>query len=133
MACLADFARQERCQASELTGIGAFEWAQLAYFDTERREYEELPLVEQVELLSLNGRITLPLGIDPDSAEAEGAEPHLHVHVALGRRDGSTFGGHLIEAEVRPTCEVFLTDYPARLARREDPDSGLAVIRLDDE
>jgi predicted DNA-binding protein with PD1-like motif len=131
MACLTEFAREERCQASELTAIGALEWSRLAYFDVERREYQELPLQEQAELLSLNGRITLPKGTDPDSPEAEDAEPHLHVHAVLGHRDGSTSGGHLIEAEVRPTCEIFLTDYPTRLPRHEDPDSGLAVISLE--
>src|SRR5918999_4966631 len=84
MACLTDFAREQRCRASEFTAIGALEWARLAYFDVERRKYEELPLEEQAELLSLNGRITLPKDTDPDSPEAEGGEPHLHVHVVLG-------------------------------------------------
>ena len=130
MACLRDFAAEHACRASEFTAIGAVEWARLTYFIVETRDYTEIPLEEQTELLSLNGRITLPEGVDPDSPEAESAEPHLHVHCVLGHADGSTIGGHLVEAEVRPTCEVFLTDYPTRLARRTDPDSGLPVLNL---
>jgi hypothetical protein len=50
------------------------------------------------------------------------------VHCVLSRRDGSAVAGHLIEAEVRPTAEVFITDSPGELHRRIDPESGLAVI-----
>lgn len=130
IACLTEFARQEGCRAAEFTAIGALEWARLAYFNVELREYHEIPLQPQAELLSLNGRITLPEGVDPDSADADEADPHLHVHCVIGLPDGKTVGGHLIEAEVRPTCEIFVTDYPTRLARSKDPDSGLAVIDL---
>ena len=130
MSCLVDFATDEGCRASELTAIGAFEWARIAYFDVDQRKYLEIPLQEQTELLSLHGRITLPEGTDPDSPDADDKEPHLHVHVVLGHPDGSTTGGHLIEAEVSPTCEVFVTDYPTRLTREKDPGSGLAVLKL---
>ena len=55
------------------------------------------------------------------------------MHCVLSRRDGSAVAGHLIEAEVRPTAEVFITDSPAALHRRIDPESGLPVIDLDVE
>jgi predicted DNA-binding protein with PD1-like motif len=48
----------------------------------------------------------------------------------LGKRDGSTCGGHLIEAEVRPTLEVILTGSPAHLERRVDKEAALALISL---
>ena len=57
-------------------------------------------------------------------------EPALHVHLVLGRRDGSAMGGHLLEAHVRPTLEVVLTESPAHLRRRKDPATGLSLIRL---
>ena len=56
-----------------------------------------------------------------------------YVHCVLSRRDGSAVAGHLIEAEVRPTAEVFITDSPAALHRRIDPESGLPVIDPDVE
>jgi uncharacterized protein len=124
---LTQFAREERLAASEFTAIGALGSAQLAYFNWETKAYDEIPVDEQVELLSLNGRITLPEGADVAAPDFD-RDPHFHVHCVLGRRDGTTIGGHLMEAEVRPTCEVFLTESPAHLARREDPESGLAVI-----
>ena len=47
--------------------------------------------------------------------------------VYLGHRDGSTRGGHLCEAIVRPTLELMLEQAGA-LERRFDPASGLALI-----
>jgi predicted DNA-binding protein with PD1-like motif len=49
----------------------------------------------------------------------------------LGRRDGSTLGGHLIEAHVRPTLEAIVIESPAHLHRCHDAETGLALIRLD--
>ena len=37
-------------------------------------------------------------------------------------------GGHLLEAHVRPTLEVVLTESPRHLRKRKDPESGLALI-----
>ncbi len=116
-------AAEEGLAAGEFTAIGALASAKLAYFDWESKDYADIPVDEQVEIASLNGRITRP-------EDGEG-DPHLHVHCVLGRGDGSAIAGHLIEAEVRPTAEVFVTDSPSELHRRTDPESGLAVIDPD--
>ncbi len=39
-------------------------------------------------------------------------------------------GGHLLQAHVRPTLELVLTDAPATLQKEEDPETGLALIAL---
>jgi len=119
------FAAEHGLAASEFTAIGALASADLAYFDWETKGYSEIPVHEQAEIASLNGRITRPEGGEGD--------PHLHVHCVLSRRDGSAVAGHLMEAEVRPTAEVFVTDSPTDLHRRTDPESGLAVIDPDVE
>lgn len=54
----------------------------------------------------------------------------VHAHTVLGRRDGSTVGGHLKQAVVYPTIELVLTEAPAHLRRRYDEDTGLALIDL---
>jgi uncharacterized protein len=40
------------------------------------------------------------------------------------------WGGHLMEAEVRPTLEVIVTESSPALHRRSDADSGLALLDL---
>jgi len=39
-------------------------------------------------------------------------------------------GGHLIEAHVRPTLEVVLTESPSYLQREIDKATGIALIRV---
>jgi uncharacterized protein len=106
--------------ASHFTAIGGFQEATLGYFDLEKKDYNKLPVREQVEVLSLVGDITL----------TEKGEPKIHAHVVVGRSDASTRGGHLIEARVRPTLEVMLVESPRHLRRKHDPHSGLALIQL---
>lgn len=116
MAGLREFAARKNIRAARFTGIGAFSSATLAYFDWESKSYRELPIDEQVEVLVLTGDLALKDG-----------KPEPHVHVVLGRRDGSTRGGHLCAAIVRPTLELMLEQAGA-LERRHDPESGLALI-----
>jgi predicted DNA-binding protein with PD1-like motif len=114
---LTRFAREQGLGASQVSAIGAFESATLGYFDREAREYRQIPVREQVELLSLLGDVVIDRG-----------EPSVHAHCVLGRRDGTTIGGHLLKARVWPTCEVILTEAPAHLRKRYDPETGLTLI-----
>jgi len=119
MESLQRFAEAERLTAAQITGIGAFSDAELRYFDWERKEYLPIPVKEQVEVASLLG----------DVAVSPEGKPALHVHLVLGRRDGSALAGHLAEARVRPTLELIVTESPAHLRKALDPESGLALIR----
>ncbi|MBW3596058.1 MAG: DNA-binding protein [Planctomycetes bacterium] len=115
------FAEEEGCNAARLTGIGAFRSVVLAWFNLDTQEYEEIPIDEQVEVLSLVGNI----------AEHE-EKPKLHVHLVVGKRDGTAHGGHLVRGVVRPTLEVMLIESPRYLRRRHDPKTGLALIDPED-
>ena len=119
---LLDVARQHGIDGAHLTAIGAFSSADIGWFDLEQQDYAVTEVREQCEVVSLVGDITL--------ANEAGEEPRVHAHVVLGRRDGRTLGGHLLRATVRPTLEVMVTETPARLRRRHDPATGLALIDL---
>jgi predicted DNA-binding protein with PD1-like motif len=119
IAGLESFARSNHLSASQFTAIGAFREATLAYFDWERKQYEDIPVREQVEVLMLAG----------DVSEKDG-KPKVHAHVVVGKRDGTAHGGHLKRAVVRPTLEVILTESPAHLRRTVHDASGLALIDL---
>jgi uncharacterized protein len=119
VAELTRFARQHGLAGTRFAGIGAFRDVVLGYFGWERKRYERIPVKEQVEVLSLAGDVAL----------ADGG-PQVHAHVVVGRSDGTAMGGHLLEAHVRPTLELTLTESPRHLVRRHDPASGLALIDL---
>ena len=115
---LRGFVESRGISAAHFTAIGALSEATLGYFDWESKQYREIPIREQVEVLSMIG----------DVAEHDG-KPKVHAHLVLGRSDGSTRGGHLISASVRPTLEVMLVESPSHLRKVHDPESGLALIR----
>ncbi len=112
------FAKEHNLTAAHFTAIGAFKDARLGWFNPGTNEYEENPIDEQVEVLSLVGNV----------AEHEG-RPKIHAHVVLGKRDASACGGHLLEAHVRPTLEVTVMESPTHLHRIHDEKTGLALIR----
>lgn len=117
---LADLAGKEALSAASLTAIGAVERATLGWYDLPAQEYREIPVDEQAEVLSLVG----------DVARGPDGGPAVHAHAVLGLRDGSTRGGHLLSATVRPTLEVVLTEVPTHLAKTYRPEFGLALIDL---
>jgi uncharacterized protein len=119
---LQTFAESERLSASHVTAIGALEKATVTFWVWESKDYEDIPVSEQVEVLSLNGDITLD----------EAGKPKLHLHTVLGRRDGSTVGGHLKTGHVRPTLEIIVTEAPAHLRRKHDLASRLPLISIED-
>ena len=80
-AGLLRFAQEHHLSASRLTAVGAFERLTLGYFDWTRKNYEKIPIDEQVEVLSLIGDIA-----------REGTKPKVHAHVVVGKRDGMAMG-----------------------------------------
>jgi predicted DNA-binding protein with PD1-like motif len=120
VSLLKQFAKENKPRSAHFTAIGAFRDVVLAYFDWETKQYQKIPVNEQVEVLSLAG----------DIAWTEDGKPAVHAHVVVGRSDGTTCGGHLMEAHVRPTLELILTESPRHLERKHDPQTGLTLIRV---
>lgn len=116
---LLSFAREHGVTGAALTGLGAFKDVTLGFFDIERKDYERIRLDEQVEVVTLVGNFATKDG-----------EAKLHPHVVVSKRDGQAFGGHLMEAHVRPTLEVIVTETPAVLRRETDPETGLPLLAL---
>ena len=119
MECLNRFVAAERIKAAQLTAIGALRDVVLMYFDWDKKDYARIPVREQVEVASLIG----------DVAEGPDGKPSLHIHLVVGKRDGSAMAGHLGEAHVRPTLEVVVTENPVHLRKVKDEESGLPLIR----
>jgi hypothetical protein len=119
VSTLTKFAKDHRVAAAHFTAIGAFSDTGLGYFDWQKKDYLKNQVNEQVEVVSLIGDIAL-----------DGGEPKIHAHVVVGKRDGTTMGGHLLDAHVRPTLELVLETSTQQLRRKFDPESGLALIDI---
>jgi predicted DNA-binding protein with PD1-like motif len=117
---LLEIAKKEKIEDASFVALGAFAKATVAYFDWQKKTYQDIPVDEQVEVITLVGDIV------PD----ETGKASLHAHTVLGRRDGSTRGGHLQEGHVRPTLEITMTEPPGHLTRRKHAELGLALIEV---
>jgi predicted DNA-binding protein with PD1-like motif len=117
MSSVLAFAAEHELRGTQLTGIGALSRVVVAFFDWTTRQYRNIPIDEQVEVLSLLGDVTL----DQEKRK-------VHAHIVVGKADASAYGGHLVEGLVRPTLEIILTETPTHLRRRFDRDSGLPLI-----
>jgi len=120
METLISFARNHSLKASHFSAIGAFDDAELGYFDYSIKDYRKIPVKEQVEVLSLLGDIT-----------AYEEAPVVHAHVVLGKSNGAVIGGHLLQGRAHPTLEIILTETPGYLQRRMNKETGLPLINID--
>ena len=119
MSGLTELAEHENIQAAQISAIGAFQHAVFAWFDEGRKAFRNVPINRQVEACSVLGDIGLVAG-----------KPAVHVHGVVALPTGETRGGHMLEAYVWPTLELFLTAFPEPLVKVQDNETGLALFDL---
>ncbi len=81
--------KENSIKAGLISGIGAVSRAKIGYYDQEKRQYIWEEIKEPMEILSLKGNISI-----------KEDEPFAHLHIILSRKDYSSIGGHLFEADV---------------------------------
>jgi predicted DNA-binding protein with PD1-like motif len=114
---LLDFAEKYHVTSAHFTAIGALNSATLGWFDPQRKMYKKIPINGQHEVIGMSGDIALYQG-----------KPVVHAHMLAGGPDGTTSGGHVLEAYVSPTLEVMVTVNPVTMQKRPDPETGLTLI-----
>ena len=119
---LLEFAKENQMKTGQFAGIGAFSDVTVGFFERARKDYKRIEINEQVEVMSLLGNIAID----------ERAEYKLHAHVVIGKPDGSALGGHLLRGRAWPTLELFLTETTAKLTRRVDEETNLALIAIEE-
>ncbi|MFP4497625.1 MAG: PPC domain-containing DNA-binding protein [Vulcanimicrobiota bacterium] len=118
-ASLKEFARKYGITAGFINGIGAVDDVILGYFHMGKKIYIEEHLEEDFELLSLMGNFAL---IDD--------EPFAHLHIMLGRDNYQVIGGHMVQARVSVTCEIYIQAADTIIKRVLDEGSGLKLMDL---
>lgn len=104
MSGLTEFAEKNHITSGAFTGIGGLATATLGWGDPAKGGVKTIPVTDKCELASLIGNIALQRG-----------KVYVHAHAVVSFSDGSTKGGHLIDAHANPFVEVFMTttDPPA--------------------
>lgn len=101
------------------SAVGALRSATVGLYDLGERCFLARALEKPLELAALSGNIGRMAG-----------EVYLHLHAVLADRDAAVYGGHLSEAVVSATAEIFLQFLPVDLGRRPDVETGLNLLAI---
>jgi uncharacterized protein len=104
---------------ANVSAAGAVKRARLGYWDAGQRQYRFRDFDEQMETVSFQGNASIKEG-----------KPFLHIHGVFGRSDYSVIGGHVKEAWVYPTFEVWLRTERIDVRRAHDDATGLDLLDL---
>ena len=117
LACLRELCEKESISLGTVSAIGAVNHVVVGVYRVDEQKYVANTFDGVLELTSLMGNIT----------EKDG-EPYLHLHATFGDLTGKVIGGHLNEAVVSATCELFVRKVEGHVGRRLDPETGLNIF-----
>ena len=104
MSGLTEFAEKNHITSGYMTGIGGLATATLGWGDPAVGGVKTIPVTDKCELVSFIGNISMQRG-----------KVYVHAHAVVSFSDGSTKGGHVVDAHANPFVEIFIvtTDSPA--------------------
>ncbi len=116
---LREFHKEVDCNLCKVEAIGALKNIELGYAHVTENgvNYAYRTFKDDYELLSFNGSISL---LNDNSLP--------HIHLAIADETFATYGGHLKEAEVAVTLEIFITVYEEKVTRSLDNEFKIGII-----
>lgn len=113
------FIKERGIRPSWVQGLGAALWAEVGFYNLADQKYSYKKIERGLEIASLTGNITWVNN-----------QPSAHFHVVLSDENLQTYGGHLKEAAVAGTCELFLTTFNTAISRKRSPEGGLDILDI---
>ncbi|MBI2141478.1 DUF296 domain-containing protein [Candidatus Woesearchaeota archaeon] len=113
------FCKEKNIAAAQFAAIGAVKEVELGFYSLEAKAYNWKKAEAELEIDSIIGNVALFEG-----------EPLVHAHATVSDGEMHSFGGHLKEAVVGASCEVFLQPLQGKLERTHDDVTGLKLLQL---
>jgi predicted DNA-binding protein with PD1-like motif len=118
LSLLTKYCQETSITAGSFSALGAAKEVIIAYYNLDKKQYEDHMVHENVEILNLTGNISLMEN-----------KYIIHCHGVFGRKDCSTIGGHVKKLIVSATCEIILTKLEGTLERAFDEKTGLNLLK----
>lgn len=119
VASVKSICETERVKLGSISALGAVGHAVVGLYRVEEQKYSPNTFDQELEMTSLIGNVTTKDG-----------EVYLHLHANFADEKGHAFGGHLNEAVVSGTCELFLQVLDGSVGRVHDEVTGLNIFDL---
>lgn len=105
----------EKIEGGLITGIGAVDQVELALYDVTKKEYHKKVVDQPFEVTNITGTI----GVEKELI--------VHLHITLTDKEMKAFGGHLVDARVSGTAEIFIKK-TEKLLKKYDEETGLKLF-----
>lgn len=119
MKVLPEVCEKEKVYFGYVNGIGATKKAVVGCYVPSEGKYLPKTFEEPMEIVSLLGNISKKDG-----------KPYIHLHASFSGADCNVVGGHLLEAVIGITGEIFITVVDGELNRIINPANGLTVLDI---
>jgi len=90
------------------SAIGAVSSCEIGWYSIPDDKYHNKVVNENCEIVGIIGNIAWIDG-----------KPVVHAHISLGKEDYSIVGGHLMEATVSVTTEIYIHKAPLAVTRKQ--------------
>ena len=119
MEQLKKLALQENITLANINALGAVDDFTVGAYDVKEKKYNSNRFQGVYEIVSLTGSINTMNG-----------EYYSHLHMSAADETGKTVGGHLNEAHISATCEMFVYLIDGKVDRFKDEETGLNLFRF---
>lgn len=119
LAEVKEICTRENIRLASISALGAVSHVLVGLYQMENKSYYSITLDKDMELTALVGNVTTKDG-----------EVYLHLHATFSDINGNAFGGHLNEAVISGTCEMFIQKIDGDIGRCINPDTGLNQFDL---
>lgn len=119
VSAVAEVCKTEGTRLGTVSGIGAVDKATVGLFKPDSKEYFSTTLEKPFEITALTGNVS----------EMNG-ELYLHLHITLADIEHNAFGGHLNEARVSATAEIWIDEAEGTIDREFSDTVGLNLLKF---
>lgn len=112
--CVRTIAEKEGITLADVTGIGATDDFTVGVFDVEKKAYDRFSFTGNHEITALTGNVNTMNG-----------ETYTHMHVTCAGPGGAIAAGHLLEAKISLTCELFIHVINGNVDRKRNEELGI--------
>jgi len=117
LSLLVTFAEKEAIKSGVFSGIGSTDEILISWYNLEEKKYHDHALKKKLEVVSLNGNLSMADG-----------KAVVHAHGCFSDVELISRSGHVKRLIVSSTCEVFLETFNAKIERKYSSDAGLSLF-----
>ena len=109
-----EFFKYKQLQFGWISGIGAIHNIELGFYDLNEKKYIKKKFLEEHEILSLIGNVTL-----------FNNDYFVHTHITISDKNFNSMGGHLFDAQISAAGEFKIDLANVQIDRKFSKEVGL--------